>query len=109
LNWKVIAALAAVGVGLYAFAPGLVAAALPLLILAACPLSMLLMMRAMGSMTDHKTQHDTPDTKANEVAELRAEVAALRADAAAEALRPEIAELRQRPSPASSDEMSRRD
>lgn len=50
LNWKVMAALAAAGVGLYAFAPELAAAALPLLIVAACPLSMLLMMRAQGPM-----------------------------------------------------------
>ncbi|HSH60683.1 MAG TPA: hypothetical protein VK988_13790 [Acidimicrobiales bacterium] len=48
LNWKVIAALGAVGIGLYVLAPGLAGAALPLLVLAVCPLSMLLMMRAIG-------------------------------------------------------------
>jgi L-asparagine transporter-like permease len=71
LNWKVIGALAAVGVGIYLVAPG-VAAAGPLLVLAVCPLSMLLMMRAMGSM-GRPTQ-----AEADEVARLRAEVAALR-------------------------------
>lgn len=47
LNWKVLAGLAVVGGGIYAVAPGLAAAALPVLLLAACPLSMLFMMKAM--------------------------------------------------------------
>lgn len=50
LNWKVIAGLAAVGIGVFVFAPGLAAAALPILVLAICPLSMLLMMGAMNNM-----------------------------------------------------------
>lgn len=50
LNWKVMAALAAVGAGLFVFAPSLAAAALPVLVLAICPLSMLLMMGAMNNM-----------------------------------------------------------
>src|SRR5260221_13876157 len=50
LNWKVIAGLAIVALGVWVLAPQLLAAALPVLILAACPLSMLLMMRAMGTM-----------------------------------------------------------
>lgn len=45
LNWKVIGGLAVVGLGIWTLAPGLAAAALPLLLVAACPLSMLLMMR----------------------------------------------------------------
>lgn len=80
LNWKVIAALAAVGVGLYALVPGLAVAAVPLLVLAVCPLSMLLMMRAMGSMGSCKTKDDTTGTNSDELAQLRAEVAALRAE-----------------------------
>lgn len=51
LNPRVIVALAAAAVGIYVLAPGLFAAALPLLVLAACPLSMLIMMRAMGGMS----------------------------------------------------------
>ncbi|MGH2376545.1 MAG: DUF2933 domain-containing protein [bacterium] len=47
LNWKVIGGLALVAVGLWVFAPSLVARALPLLLFAACPLSMLFMMRGM--------------------------------------------------------------
>ena len=45
-NWKVLAGLAVVAGGLLVVAPGLVIGALPLLFLAACPLSMMLMMRA---------------------------------------------------------------
>lgn len=48
INWKVVAGLAVVGVGIWVVKPTLIGAALPLLILAACPLSMLLMMRGMG-------------------------------------------------------------
>ena len=44
-NWKVLAGLAFVGVGLLVVAPGVFIGALPLLLLAACPLSMMLMMR----------------------------------------------------------------
>lgn len=76
LNWKVIAALTAAGLGLYASA--VAADALPLLIVAACPLSMLLMMRAMGPLGRSKTTDGTDD--AAEVARLRAEVATLRAE-----------------------------
>lgn len=66
-NWKVTAALAAVGIGLYALAPATANAAIPLFVLAACPLSMLWMMRAMGSMGDCKTKNHPGDTN-NEVA-----------------------------------------
>ena len=51
LNWKVIAGLAIAALGVWVLAPQLLAAALPVLILAACPLSMLLMMRGMGNMS----------------------------------------------------------
>ncbi len=50
LNWKVLAGVAAVGAGLLVFAPGLAAAALPFLVLAICPLSMVFMMGAMNGM-----------------------------------------------------------
>lgn len=48
LNWKVLAGLALVAVGVGVYRPDLLGAALPILLLAACPLSMLLMMRTMG-------------------------------------------------------------
>ena len=47
LNWKVVAGLAVVALIVGVIAPGLLLGAIPLLILAACPLSMLFMMRGM--------------------------------------------------------------
>ena len=78
LNWKALAALAAVGVCVYALAPNLVAAATPLLVLTLCPLSMLLMTRAMwsGSGRGCETSSTSTDTS-GELARLRAEVADL--------------------------------
>lgn len=78
-NGKAVAALAAIGVGLYALAPGPAAAALALLIVTLCPLSMVLMMRAVGSPRTCKTKDDDK-TNGDEVAPLRAEVSALRAE-----------------------------
>jgi Protein of unknown function (DUF2933) len=48
LNWKVLAGLAVVGVGIWIVAPQFAFAALPVLLVAVCPLSMLLMMRGMA-------------------------------------------------------------
>ncbi len=45
LNWKVLAGLAVVGVVVWIVAPQFVLGAIPLLLLAACPLSMVFMMR----------------------------------------------------------------
>ena len=50
LNPWVIAGLVAVAVGIYLYSPGLALAALPFLIFAACPLSMLVMMKMMMGM-----------------------------------------------------------
>ena len=47
INWRVVALLAAVGLGVWIIVPALIWVALPLLVVAACPLSMLLMMRGM--------------------------------------------------------------
>ena len=47
-NWKVLGGLAVVGLGIYLVAPGVALAVAPFLLQAACPLSMLLMMRGMG-------------------------------------------------------------
>lgn len=81
LNWKVLAGLGAAGVGLYLISPGLVVAALPLLLLAVCPLSMLLMMKGMQeSQTQgrHTPQEDGADlTREERVARLRSEQADL--------------------------------
>lgn len=56
LNWKVVAGLAVVGVIVWVVAPQFLLGAIPLLILAACPLSMLFMMRGMQGGGDQTTQ-----------------------------------------------------
>lgn len=58
LNWKVIIGLVAVGVGIYALAPNLAVAALPVLLLAICPLSMMFMMRGMQHGQDAQGSRD---------------------------------------------------
>jgi hypothetical protein len=50
IDWKVVAGLAAVAVGLFLFQPRLFSASLPVLLVAACPLSMLVMMWGMRGM-----------------------------------------------------------
>ncbi len=82
LNWKVLAGLAAVGVGIYLVAPDLVLAALPILILALCPLSMLLMMWGMQH-NNHGQGQQTPQepdgglTREERIAQPRTQQAAL--------------------------------
>jgi hypothetical protein len=77
LDWRVLTGLAGLGVAVYLVAPGLIAPAVPLLLLAACPLSMLVMMKAMG---DHPTKSG-PDLAepggADRAAALRRELADL--------------------------------
>lgn len=63
LNWKVLAGLVALGIGIWVVAPNLVVAAAPLLLFAACPLSMWLMMRAMSG-GQHKDATEPPGTPA---------------------------------------------
>ena len=63
INAKVMAALGAVALAMYLLVPNLFYAAFPLLILAACPLSMFLMMRMMsGSKTQEPEAGSTPAT-----------------------------------------------
>jgi Protein of unknown function (DUF2933) len=77
-DWRVITVVAAVGLGIYLAAPRLVATMVPLLVFAVCPLSMLLMMRSMGS---HQVAEPVaqPALDAAEVsrAALRSELAAI--------------------------------
>lgn len=87
-NWKVAGGLALAGLAVFAIAPSLVGAAvLPLLIFAICPLSMLLMMRAMsggGRCQDDSNKsapvNETPADSTAELARLRAEVDQLRSE-----------------------------
>jgi len=103
LNWKVVAGLAVVGLGVWALAPNLVGAAVPLLLVAACPLSMLLMMRGMqgGQCASQPAQQSSSQpvgqqvraglTRDEQLAELKAELA--RTQAQQQAIAREIAEL----------------
>ncbi len=83
LNWKVLAGLGAAGVGIYLFAPGLAVAALPFLLLAACPLAMLVMMKGMhgGQGEAHgqqaSRQTDAGLTREERIARLRRQQADL--------------------------------
>jgi hypothetical protein len=81
LNPKVLAGLAATGVAIYLFAPDLIAATLPILLLAACPLSMLLMVWAMQQSQgqDQQTTQETDAglTREERIARLRAQQEAL--------------------------------
>ena len=63
---RVLFALAALGLAIWIAAPELVARAVPYLLLLACPLSMLLMMRGMGDHAGHapgQTGPEAPDDR----------------------------------------------
>lgn len=78
-DWRVIAAVAAVGIGILVFAPSIFAFAAPLLFLAICPLSMLLMMKMMGSQ-QHGEPGALPAPSADRAAVLRARLASTRVE-----------------------------
>lgn len=59
-NWKVLAGLGAAGLGVFVVAPGLIGAAVPLLLALACPLSMVAMMIGMGRMGNSSQQALSP-------------------------------------------------
>lgn len=60
LNWRVIVGLALVGAATFVVAPRFALAALPVLVLLVCPLSMLFMMRSMGAMKARPSQQEAP-------------------------------------------------
>ncbi len=78
LNWKVLAGLAVLGVGIYAVDPNLAVAALPILLLAVCPLLMLFMMKGMqGGDRPRTPETGTDPTREERLARLRTEQADL--------------------------------
>ncbi|HEX2063634.1 MAG TPA: DUF2933 domain-containing protein [Acidimicrobiales bacterium] len=92
-NKRVVAGLGVAALAVFAFAPNLIGAVLPLLALAACPLSMLLLMRGMTGTAASKDascsangSHGGTASTDRELAELRAELERLRRDQAQEAL-----------------------
>lgn len=60
LNWRVIVGLALVGAAVFVVAPRFALAALPVLVVLVCPLSMLLMMRSTGGMNAGTSQQESP-------------------------------------------------
>jgi len=77
-DWRVLSGLAALGVAVYLVAPSLIAAAIPILLLAACPLSMLLMMKAMrGQQPSAGAEVPAEGFGADRAAALRRELADL--------------------------------
>lgn len=76
-DWRVLTALAAVGIGVFLWAPNLIGAALPLLLVAACPLSMMLMMKTMGG-PEPSGQPAVAANPVDRAERLRAELAASR-------------------------------
>lgn len=79
LNWKVLAGLALVAVGVGIYSPDLLGKALPILILAICPLSMMWMMREMDQGEDTGSPPPTPNPS-DDPAALRAQMTALAAE-----------------------------
>ena len=61
INWKVVAGLMVVAAGLFVLvSPGMARTALPYLLSAVCPLSMLLMMKSMGGMNNAVAKEPSP-------------------------------------------------
>jgi hypothetical protein len=88
-NRKVLAVLGAVALGVWLFAPRLLGPVLPLLAVAICPLSMLLMMKAMsGGARSCQTSAPTAQAEAGDteaqIIRLQAEIDRLRAQQGAQ-------------------------
>ncbi len=103
LNWKVLVGLAVVGLAVWIVAPQLVLAALPLLLVAACPLSMLVMMgRMRGGQSAQANQPPAAGrTRDEQVAELRSRL--LSAQAEQEVIARQIAEIESPATPVMSE------
>lgn len=73
LNWKVLGVLTAAGIGIWVFAPELFGRALPVLLLAACPISMLVMMATMRQPTSRAPAREDINTLQAQLVELTAQ------------------------------------
>lgn len=86
LNWKVVAGLAVVALIVGIVAPQFLLGAIPLLILAACPLSMLLMLAGMRGSRETQSasplspSHSEDPTREEQIASLQAQLEALSAE-----------------------------
>jgi|SRR5712691_2625202 len=87
LDRRVLGGLAIVGLGIWIYAPQLVGAALPVLVVLICPLSMLVMAWTMrGSMSMPGTSHSPAERLAElerQQAQLSTQIAQVRAELAA--------------------------
>ncbi len=63
VNWKIVGVLSAVAVAVVVFAPPVGSRFLPLLLVAVCPLSMILMMRGMSAQGRRSRSSDEPSTE----------------------------------------------
>ena len=70
LNWRVLVGLAVAGLGIGLFVPGLLGRALPILLLAACPISMLVMMATMKQPTSQAPAPEDIDSLQAQLADL---------------------------------------
>ncbi len=76
LGWMVLTVLAA-GLGIYLRAPSVMAAVLPYTLLAACPVSMLLMMKSMHGEQGTPHDNEADSTPEESLVRLKAQHAAL--------------------------------
>lgn len=83
LNPKVIAVVVAIGIGVYVLVPGAFASALPFLVLAVCPLSMVVMMAMMGGSGERSVPQAGQEPGAEDASGLQARVAQLEQQLAA--------------------------
>jgi|SRR5579859_4943129 len=96
LDWRVLIGLAVVGLAVWVVAPKFLLAAIPLLLVLACPLSMLFMMRGMHGGGSHSTT-DVQPTPEEQLARLEQQ---------REAISAQIAEMDHLEIPALSEEQS---
>ena len=103
LSWKVLAGLAVVGLAVWVVAPQIVLAALPLLLIVVCPLSLLVMLGKMrGGQPAQANQCPAEDrTRDEQVAELQSRL--LRVQAEQEAIARQIAEVESPETPVKSE------
>lgn len=79
LSKKVLAGVAIAAAAVYLLASGLIGAALPVLVVAICPLSMLVVMKSMSRRDDQTATAPGRGGGKDELAALRREVVELRA------------------------------
>ena len=82
INKRVVAGLAVVALVVFAVAPQLLGALAPVLVMAACPLSMVLMMRGMSGRDRPATDAESAASEDRRLGELEEEVNRLKAELA---------------------------